>query len=105
MSIFDFFRQPDVNAGVTEYRRTENAVLLDVRTPEEYRGGHIPESINVPLQSIEDIEAVLDNKEVPLFVYCHSGARSRQATAQLQHMGYGNVKNIGGIAAYSGKVE
>ena len=105
MSIFDFFRQPDVNAGVTEYRKTENAVLLDVRTPEEYRGGHIPGSINVPLQSIEDVEDVVENKEVPLFVYCHSGARSRQATAQLQHMGYSNVKNIGGIAAYSGQVE
>lgn len=105
MSIFDFFKQPNINAGVAEHKKTENAVLLDVRTPEEYRGGHIPGSCNVPLQTIEDIGSVIENKETPLFVYCHSGARSRQATVFLQQMGYRNVKNIGGIAAYSGKVE
>ena len=38
-------------------------------------------------------------------VYCRSGARSRQAVSILKHMGYTNVHNIGGIAAYSGKVE
>jgi len=48
---------------------------------------------------------VYENKAVHLFVYCHSGARSRQAAAVLQSMGYTNVTNIGGIAAYSGKVE
>ena len=44
-------------------------------------------------------------KDTPLFVYCHSGARSRQAAALLAQMGYTNAKNIGGIAAYRGKVE
>ena len=105
MSIFDFLKQPDIHAGVAEYKVTENAILLDVRTPEEYRSGHIPGSRNVPLQAIEDIEAAAESKETPLFVYCHSGARSRQAASLLQRMGYRNVKNIGGIAAYSGKVE
>ena len=45
------------------------------------------------------------NKDTPLFVYCHSGARSSQAVGQLARMGYTRVKNIGGIAAYQGKVE
>ena len=40
----------------------------------------------------------------PLFAYCHSGSRSSQAAAMLRHMGYTNVKNIGGIAGYTGKV-
>ena len=40
-----------------------------------------------------------------MFVYCHSGAKSGQAVSALRRMGYTNVKNIGGIAAYSGKVE
>ena len=48
---------------------------------------------------------VVKNTEIPLFVYCYSGARSRQATGLLQRMGYSKVNNIGGIAAYSGKVE
>ena len=47
----------------------------------------------------------MKNTEIPLFVYCYSGARSRQAIGLLQRMGYSKVNNIGGIAAYSGKVE
>ena len=53
----------------------------------------------------EDAQVLVQNKETPLYVYCHSGARSRQAVQQLQYMGYQNAKNIGGITAYSGKVE
>ena len=105
MSIFDFFKQPDINKGLKEYAEKENAVLLDVRTPQEYGEGHIPGSINVPLQTIDKVRSVVENKDAELFVYCYSGARSRQATAMLQHMGYTNVQNIGGIAAYHGKVE
>jgi len=105
MSFFDFIRQPDVNQGVTEYRRTSGAVLLDVRTPVEYRDGHIPESRNIPLQIIDTVGTVAENKDTALYVYCQSGARSLQATGLLRQMGYTNVNNIGGFAAYKGKVE
>ena len=104
MGIFNFYRQPDVNQGVKDYGSVPGAVLLDVRTPQEYREGHIPGSKNVPLQTIDKVDSVVDNKDIALFVYCHSGARSRQAAAMLRHMGYTNVTNIGGIAAYQGKV-
>ena len=105
MGFFDFLKQPDVNQGVADYHNTPGAVLLDVRTPQEYSEGHIPESINVPLQTIDKVTSIAENKDTALFVYCYSGARSRQAMAMLQHMGYTNVQNIGGIAAYHGKVE
>ena len=105
MGIFDFFKQPDINNGVQEYRKTNGAVLMDVRTPQEYREGHIPGSKNIPLQAIDKIRSVAENKDTALFVYCHSGGRSRQAVSMLQHMGYTNVRNIGGITAYQGEVE
>ena len=105
MGIFDFFKHPDINQGVQEYKNAVGAVLLDVRTPQEYREGHIPGSQNVPLQQLDKVEEVTENKDTVLYVYCHSGARSRQAVNLLNHMGYTNVHNIGGIAAYSGKVE
>lgn len=105
MGFFDLFRQPDINQGVEEYRAVPQAILLDVRTPEEYRGGHVPGSRNLPLQQIEKINSIAEKKETPLFVYCQSGARSRQAVSLLQRMGYENVNNIGGMAAYRGKVE
>ena len=105
MGFFDFLKGTDINQGVKEYRATDGAVLLDVRTPDEYRQGHIPGSKNVPLQSISKVTGMIDNKSTPIFVHCLSGARSRQAAAILKQMGYTNVNNIGGIAAYSGKVE
>ncbi len=105
MGFFDLFRQPDINQGVEEYRAVPQAILLDVRTPEEYGGGHVPRSRNLPLQQIEKITSIAEKKETPLFVYCQSGARSRQAVSLLQRMGYVNVNNIGGMAAYRGKVE
>jgi rhodanese-related sulfurtransferase len=100
--MFGFFKRTDINEGVRRYAATQNAVLLDVRSPQEYREGHIPESLNVPLQMLEDVISV--SEDTPLFVYCHSGARSRQAAEQLRDMGYCNVHNIGGIAAYEGQI-
>ena len=40
MSVFGFFKKPDIPKGLKEYAETENAVLLDVRAPQEYREGH-----------------------------------------------------------------
>ena len=48
MGFFDFFKQSNINQGIEEYKMTVGAVLLDVRTPQEYQEGHIPESKNVP---------------------------------------------------------
>ncbi len=105
MGFFDFLRGPDINEGVKEYGETGGAVLLDVRTVQEYQTGRIPGSKNIPLQEIKRVETVVPDKDTPLFVYCQSGARSRQAVEELQHMGYLRVKNIGGISAYTGKEE
>lgn len=105
MGIFDLFRMPDINQGVKNYQSSPGAILLDVRTPGEYKGGHIPGSKNVPLQRIEKVSTVARNKDAEVYVYCQSGARSRQAASILKHMGYNNVNNIGGIATYSGRVE
>ena len=105
MGFLNLFKQADINQGVKEYAATPGAVLLDVRTPEEYRGGHIPGSKNVPLQAIGKVVSVAENKDTTLYVYCYSGVRSRKAAGLLQRMGYRNVNNIGGIAAYAGKVE
>lgn len=105
MRIFNRFMAPDINQGVVQFEAVPDAVLLDVRTPEEYAEGHIPHSKNIPLQTLERAETAIPNKETALFVYCLSGARSQRATAVLQAMGYSNVVNVGGINGYRGKVE
>ena len=82
----------------------EQIQIVDVRTVAEYSEGHIPGSKNVPLRSLYEGTPAAQ-LQTPVFVYCHSGARSHQAVILLKKMGYTNVKNIGGIASYTGKVE
>ena len=98
------FKTFDVDGGVRQYQGTAGAVLLDVRTPAEYAQGHIPGSINAPLDALEEIGNKIPDKSTPVFVYCHSGARSGRAAAYLKGRGYTSVKNIGGIMSYHGKV-
>ena len=105
MGLFDLFKPKNINQGIKEYQSVQGAVLLDVRTSQEYMEGHVPESKNVSLQTIEKITALVKNRETPLYVYCYSGTRSNQAVQLLQRMGYTKVTNIGGISSYSGKVE
>lgn len=99
------FQANDINAGVAEYQKTPNAKLIDVREADEYAAGHIPASINIPLSSIGKAKEEITDLDTPLFVYCRSGNRSGQAVAWLKQAGYSKVKNIGGIADYSGKTE
>lgn len=79
MGFFDFFITQNINQGVKEYSSTPSAVLLDVRSPQEYQGGHIPGSKNLPLQALNQAAAVIPEKITPVFVYCYSGSRSSQA--------------------------
>lgn len=105
MGMFNFLRNTaDINTGVAEYETNDGAVLIDVRTAEEYRDGHIDGSVNIPLDRISSVENIVKDKSTPLYVYCLSGGRSGQAVSYLKQIGYTNVKNIGGISSYRGKV-
>ena len=104
MSFMNLFKRPDINKGVEEWRNTTNAVLLDVRTVDEYRQGHIDGSLNIPLQNIQAVKNNIPDLDKPIYVHCLSGARSAQATSVLKSMGYTNVTDIGGINSYRGKV-
>ena len=100
-----FTMTADINKGVEECRATPGAILLDVRTPEEYKEGHIPGSVSIPLAALPARYNELGAPDTPLFVHCLSGGRSGQAVSFLKRAGYTNVRNIGGINAWRGKVE
>ena len=75
-------------------------VLLDVRSPSEFKAGHIRQAKNVPLNKI----AYYEGNQNELYVICQSGMRSKQAAKQLKKKGY-DVTNIrGGMNQWSGKV-
>ena len=79
--------------------------VIDVRTPEEYRSGHIPGAVNVPLDRPEKIKTVVKNMDETVYVYCMSGSRSSAAANYFSRLGYTNVTNIGGIGGWRGKLK
>lgn len=96
----------EINAGVAGLTAIPNALLVDVRNESEYAGGHIPGSWNLPLSRIlKEAEVELPNKDVPIFVYCQSGARSARSAKLLELLGYEQVTDLGGIASYTGPRE
>ncbi len=105
MKLFDRFAKRDIQTELLRFHQTPGALLLDVRSPEEYAQGHIPGSVNLPLAAIADARERIPNKDTPLFVYCLSGARSRAAASALASMGFTGVVDMGGMAAYRGAVE
>jgi phage shock protein E len=73
-----------------------NHLLVDVRTAEEFRSGHIPKAVNIALQNLPQQMATLP-KDQPIVVYCRSGARSNSAAQMLAKAGFENVQDLGGI--------
>ena len=105
MSVLDLLNKPNLKKGLETYGATPGAVLLDARSPEEYRSGHIAGSLNLPLQAWNQAENLIPDKDTPVFVYCHSGARSSRMAGVLKNLGYSRVTNIGGIVDYDGPLE
>lgn len=79
------------------FNEITKSVIIDVRSKEEYKKGHIESSINIPL---EDIDTIKYNKDEKIIVYCLSGNRSKEASLKLIDMGYTNVYDMGGISSW-----
>ncbi len=81
-------------------RENPGAVVIDVRTRDEFGYNHLNGAVNVPLQDIceEKIKRYVKSKSSVVIVYCEYGGRSRKAVNKLQKIGYQNVYNLeGGI--------
>ena len=91
-------------AEAVDLIKNKNAVIIDVRTPEEFAESHLPEANNFPVdtlsQNIETIKKLQRDK--PLLVYCRSGKRSARAAEKLKNLGVNSLYNLkGGIKAWS----
>lgn len=90
-----------------QLQNDDNAVLLDVRTPEEVEDGYIPESTNIDFylgqEFLDELEKL--DKSKSYYVYCRSGNRSRQACAIMNSIGFDNAYNLeGGIVEWEGDI-
>ena len=102
MSLWTWLKGKDINKGVAEWSETPGAVLIDVRSPQEYRMGHSPGSRNVPLETVHSLP---EEKDTPIYVYCKGGSRSRRAVRILKKLGFSRVTDLGGIMSWTGKRE
>ena len=100
------YQKKEIHAGLEEMKNVPNALLVDVRNPAEYNGGHIPGSMNFAMSRIlQEAEEAFPDKAQPLYVYCQSGARSARAGKLLDLLGYESVTDLGGICDYTGPRE
>ncbi len=94
MNIFQVFSKKDgINFKELVAR---GAVILDVRSKDEFAGGHVTGAINLPLDALALVTSVVSNKNTNVITCCMSGGRSSMATNILQSLGYTNVHNGGG---------
>lgn len=83
----------------------EGWIIVDVRTMDEFKTGHIPGAVCIPNETIGDERPPeLSNLYQIILIYCRSGNRSRQAAEKLAGLGYTNVYEFGGIRDWTGEI-
>ena len=98
------YRSITMDEAVDMMAKETGHIILDVRRPDEYAAGHIPNAINVPNESIgtSDIPELPDKDQL-IMVYCRSGRRSKEASEKLVKLGYTNIVEFGGILDWKGE--
>lgn len=100
------YRQITMSEAVEMMASESDYIILDVRCPDEFSAGHIPNAVNIPNESIgaDEIDELPD-KDRLILVYCRSGNRSKQASEKLVRLGYTNIVEFGGILDWKGEIE
>ena len=100
------YRQITMDEAVNMMAQETGYIILDVRRPDEFAAGHIPNAINVPNETIDTAEIPeLPDKDQLIMVYCRSGRRSKEASEKLVELGYTNIVEFGGILDWKGEIE
>ena len=90
-------RNYDNNISIEKLKEMENKgyTVIDVRSPQEYKEGHIEGAISIPEYELENrARNELIDLEKPIIVYCSTGHRSKRAQELLEQMGYKEVYNL-----------
>jgi rhodanese-related sulfurtransferase len=103
--VFSFLKRlsgPQIDVAELEALLAQGAVrVLDVREDREFRGGHVPGAVHVPVKRLPERAATL-KRDKPYAVICQSGSRSRGATSYLLDHGFeGAVSVSGGTGAWA----
>lgn len=96
---FELKRSFDTNKDITKEElityKKKGTTIIDVRSPQEYREGHVNGAISIPDYQIKrEIRKYIPNKNQLIVVYCSTGHRSQRTQQILENMGYTNVYNV-----------
>lgn len=87
----------DITIEELKNKVLQGAILLDVRSNQEYREGHLQGAINIPDFEIANrVQREIPKKNQLIVVYCQYGGRSKDASMMMKRMGYTNVYNLNG---------
>lgn len=94
-----------VDGATAQRLAASGAVVIDVRTPQEFEAGHIPGARLIPFDQIAARAGELPAKDRPVVLYCRTGRRTGLAAATLQQLGYTAVYDMQGLTNWPGPVE
>lgn len=89
-------------------KNDQDSIILDVRTPEEYKEQRIPNSKLINVQNAQSFVGEVEklDKSKSYYLYCKAGSRSAMACNIMEQMGFADVSNLeGGITEWHGEVE
>ena len=89
-------QQNEISFNDLKDKVSKGAILIDVRSPQEYNEGHLPEALNIPEYEIRKVKNEMPKLNQQIVVYCQYGGRSREAYNMLRKMGYTNVYSLKG---------
>ena len=85
----------DINKNELKRMLQDGAILVDVRSPQEYREGHLEGAILIPEYEIMSKHSkAFKAKDETIILYCSNGLRSKKAQRKLEKQGYTNVYNL-----------
>ncbi len=88
--------QNEINFEQLKNMVSKGAILIDVRSPQEFKEGHLPGAINIPEYEIRKVKNEMPKLNQQIVVYCQYGGRSKNAYNMMKKMGYTNVYSLKG---------
>ena len=100
--LFRKMEKYEINMEELKQKQQNGAIIIDVRSVQEYNEGHLNYAKNIPDYKINNnIVNIIQNKNQEIVLYCESGTRSKKAYKKLTKYGYTNVYNLyGGLENY-----
>ena len=87
----------DITINELKNKVAQGAILLDVRSNQEYKEGHLQGAINIPDYELRNrVQREIPKKNQSIVIYCQYGGRSRNAYNMMKNMGYTNIYNLSG---------